>query len=296
MMEGRRGRVRQLPYRRWPSPTGTPMGKTQYRVQVSQWDPESCIQCGRCSLVCPHGCIRMKVATPADLTAAGADASFKTADAVGKEFKGMKFTMQISTADCCGCTLCVSVCPARAKDKDGKKTENRALCMVTNTDEIKTEAGKNWKAFLALPEVDEKLINIGTIKGSQFKRPLFEFSGACAGCGETPYIKLITQMIGDRMLASNATGCSSIYSGNLPTTPYCKRDDGRGPAWSNSLFEDNAEHGLGMRQAVDKLAEQAVELLGVAVKEKLVTKKAADALITAPRPPRKRSKPSVAVS
>ena len=267
---------------RWPTAT-TQWEKRNIAVTVSQWDAEACIQCGRCSLVCPHACIRMKVATPAALKAAGADASFKTADAVGKEFKDMKFTMQISTADCCGCTLCVSVCPARKKDKDGNKTEQRALAMMTNTEELRLESGKNWKTFLALPEVDESLINVGTIKGSQFKRPLFEFSGACAGCGETPYIKLVTQMIGDRMLASNATGCTSIYSGNLPTTPYCKRADGRGPAWSNSLFEDNAEHGLGMRQAVDKLASQAVELLGAAVKDGLVTKKLADALLAAPQ-------------
>jgi pyruvate-ferredoxin/flavodoxin oxidoreductase len=265
---------------RWPTAT-TQWEKRNIAVQVSQWDAETCIQCGRCSLVCPHACIRMKVATPEALQAAGADATFKTADAVGKEFKGMKFTMQISTADCCGCTLCVTVCPARKKDAEGKKTEIRALSMAMNTEELREESNAHWKTFLALPEVDDSLINVGTIKGSQFKRPLFEFSGACAGCGETPYIKLVTQMIGDRMLASNATGCSSIYSGNLPTTPYCKRADGRGPAWSNSLFEDNAEHGLGMRQAVDKLAEQAIELLDIAVKDGLVTKELADSILTA---------------
>jgi len=262
---------------RWPTAT-TQWEKRNIAVMVSSWDADTCIQCGRCSLVCPHACIRMKVATPEALKVAGAGASFKTADAVGKEFKDMKFTMQISTADCCGCTLCVTVCPARKKDAAGNKTEVRALSMVTNTEELRLESGANWKAFLALPEVDDSLINVGTIKGSQFKRPLFEFSGACAGCGETPYIKLVTQMIGDRMLASNATGCSSIYSGNLPTTPYCKRADGRGPAWSNSLFEDNAEHGLGMRQAVDKLASQALELLAAAVADGLVDKKLASTI------------------
>ena len=267
---------------RWPTAT-TQWEKRNIAVQVSQWDPEACIQCGRCSLVCPHGCIRMKVATPEALKAAGADASFKTADAVGKEFKDMQFTIQVSTSDCCGCTLCVTVCPGRKKGADGKKTEARALAMAMNSEELKAETSKNWKTFLALPEVDDSLINVGTIKGSQFKRPLFEFSGACAGCGETPYIKLVTQMIGDRMLASNATGCSSIYSGNLPTTPYAKRADGRGPAWSNSLFEDNAEHGLGMRQAVDKLASQAIELLAEAVKDGLVKKELADALVSAPQ-------------
>ncbi|MDR2549459.1 MAG: pyruvate:ferredoxin (flavodoxin) oxidoreductase [Desulfobulbus sp.] len=283
MMEGH---GEDIPVSQFPNDGRWPTGTSQWEkrniaVQVSCWDADTCIQCGRCSVVCPHACIRMKVATPEALKAAGADASFKTADAVGKEFKDMKFTMQISTSDCCGCTLCVTVCPARKKDADGNKTEVRALSMITNTEEVKLESMKNWKTFLALPEVDDSLINVGTIKGSQFKRPLFEFSGACAGCGETPYIKLVTQLIGDRMLASNATGCSSIYSGNLPTTPYCKRADGRGPAWSNSLFEDNAEHGLGMRQAVDKLASQAIELLEAAVKEGMIDKAMADALINA---------------
>ena len=276
-------KVSQMPCDgRWPTATSQ-WEKRNIAVQVAQWDPEACIQCGRCSLVCPHGCIRMKVATPEALAAAGADASFLTSDAVGKEFKDMKFTIQVSTPDCNGCTLCVTVCPARKKDKDGNKTEERALAMVMNTEEVKQSSLKTWKTFLALPEVDEKLINVGTIKGSQFKRPLFEFSGACAGCGETQYIKLVTQLIGDRMLASNATGCSSIYSGNLPTTPYCQRADGRGPAWSNSLFEDNAEHGLGMRQAVDKLASQAVELLDAAVNAGLVDKKLAADILAAPQ-------------
>jgi pyruvate-ferredoxin/flavodoxin oxidoreductase len=267
---------------RWPTATSQ-WEKRNIAVHVAQWDPEACIQCGRCSLVCPHGCIRMKVATPEALQAAGADATFLTTDAMGKEFKDMKFTVQVSTPDCNGCTLCVTVCPARKKDKDGKKTEERALLMVVNTEEVKQSSLKTWKTFLALPEVDEKLINVGTIKGSQFKRPLFEFSGACAGCGETQYIKLVTQLVGDRMLASNATGCSSIYSGNLPTTPYCKRADGRGPAWSNSLFEDNAEHGLGMRQAVDKMASQAAELLNAAVQAGMIDGKLAADILAAPQ-------------
>ncbi len=283
MMEGRGDQIKvsEMPDDgRWPTAT-TQWEKRNIAVQVSQWDPEACIQCGRCSLVCPHGCIRMKVATPEALNEAGADDTFKTADAIGKEFKDMKFTVQISTPDCCGCTLCVSVCPGRKKGPDGKKTEERALFMEMNTQELRDREAPHWKTFMALPEVDEKLINIGTIKGSQFKRPLFEFSGACAGCGETPYIKLVTQLFGDRMLTSNATGCSSIYSGNLPTTPYAKRADGRGPAWSNSLFEDNAEHGLGMRQAVDKLGMQAIELLEKAVADKLVDKTLADSLLDA---------------
>ena len=265
---------------RWPTATSQ-WEKRNIAVQVSQWEPEACIQCGRCSLVCPHAAIRMKIYDPADLKKAGAGKTFKSSEAIGKEFTGKKFTIQVATEDCCGCTLCVTVCPGRVKGADGKKTEARALNMVMNTEELRVQEAANWKTFLALPEVDQKLINVGTIKGSQLCRPLFEFSGACAGCGETPYIKLVTQLFGDRMLVSNATGCSSIYSGNLPTTPYCVDDAGRGPAWSNSLFEDNAEHGLGMRQAVEKLGSQAAELLEVAAKEGTVAKKLANSILDA---------------
>lgn len=265
---------------RWPTATSQ-WEKRNIAVQVSQWEPEACIQCGRCSLVCPHAAIRMKIYDPADLKKAGAGKTFKSSEAIGKEFTGKKFTIQVATEDCCGCTLCVTVCPGRVKGADGKKTEARALSMVMNTEELRVQEAANWKTFLALPEVDQKLINVGTIKGSQLCRPLFEFSGACAGCGETPYIKLVTQLFGDRMLVSNATGCSSIYSGNLPTTPYCVDDAGRGPAWSNSLFEDNAEHGLGMRQAVEKLGSQAAELLEVAAKEGTVAKKLANSILDA---------------
>ena len=265
---------------RWPTATSQ-WEKRNIAVQVSQWEPEACIQCGRCSLVCPHAAIRMKIYDPADLKKAGAGKTFKSSEAIGKEFTGKKFTIQVATEDCCGCPLCVTVCPGRVKGADGKKTEARALSMVMNTEELRVQEAANWKTFLALPEVDQKLINVGTIKGSQLCRPLFEFSGACAGCGETPYIKLVTQLFGDRMLVSNATGCSSIYSGNLPTTPYCVDDAGRGPAWSNSLFEDNAEHGLGMRQAVEKLGSQAAELLEVAAKEGTVAKKLANSILDA---------------
>jgi pyruvate-ferredoxin/flavodoxin oxidoreductase len=213
---------------RWPTAT-TQWEKRNIAVNVPEWDPATCIQCGQCSLVCPHGCNRMKIATPEALAAAGADESFKTADAVGKQFAGRKFTIQISTSDCVGCTLCSTVCPARKKDADGKKTEESALKMVPNSEAIRQASLKNWKIFMALPELENSLIDPATVKGSQLKRPLFEFSGACAGCGETPYIKLVTQLFGDRMLIANATGCSSIYGGNLPTTPYCKRSDGRSP-------------------------------------------------------------------
>ncbi|CAK8720369.1 MAG: pyruvate-ferredoxin/flavodoxin oxidoreductase [Candidatus Electronema aureum] len=265
---------------RWPTAT-TQWEKRNIAVNVPEWDAATCIQCGRCSLVCPHGCNRMKIATPEALAAAGADESFKTADAVGKEFAGSKFTIQISTSDCVGCTLCSTVCPARKKDAEGNKTEESALKMVPNTEAVRKVADKNWKVFMALPEVDSSLINPATVKGSQLKRPLFEFSGACGGCGETPYIKLVTQLFGDRMLIANATGCSSIYGGNLPTTPYCKRNDGRGPSWSNSLFEDNAEYGFGMRQSVNKLALQAAELLQQAAAEGIVNQEFADSLLKA---------------
>ncbi|GAB4334609.1 MAG: pyruvate:ferredoxin (flavodoxin) oxidoreductase [Desulfobulbaceae bacterium] len=263
---------------RWPTAT-TQWEKRNIAVNVPEWDPDTCIQCGQCSLVCPHGCIRMKMSKSADLKKA--PKSFKVADAVGKQFKGMKCSVQVSTQDCVGCTLCFQVCPARKKGKDGKPTEAKALKMIPNTDAVRKREDANWKFFLSLPEVDNSVINPATIKGSQLLRPLFEFSGACAGCGETPYIKLATQLFGDRMLIANATGCSSIYGGNLPTTPYCQRADGRGPAWSNSLFEDNAEYGLGMRQSVNKLAAQAAELLEAAAAEKLVTKKFAGELLKA---------------
>ena len=252
----------------WPTAT-TQYEKRNIAVHVPIWLPENCIQCGRCSLVCPHAAIRMKIVKTADLKKA--PKALKTADAVGKEFKGRKAIVQVFTEDCCGCTLCEGVCPAKTK----------ALVMTTNIEEIRKTEAANVKYFLSLPEVDYAEIDPSTVKGSQMMQPLFEFSGACAGCGETPYIKLVTQMFGDRMFVANATGCSSIYGGNLPTTPYCKRNDGRGPVWSNSLFEDNAEFGLGMRQTVNKLGHQAMELLEEAVAQKIVTKKMANDLVKA---------------
>jgi pyruvate-ferredoxin/flavodoxin oxidoreductase len=263
---------------RWPTAT-TQWEKRNIAVNVPEWDEDACIQCGQCSLVCPHGCIRMKMSKAADLKKA--PKSFKSAPAVGKQFKGMKCTIQVSTQDCVGCTMCFQVCPARKKGKNGKPTDAKALKMVTNTEAIRKREDANWKFFMNLPEIENSMVNTATIKGSQLKRPLFEFSGACAGCGETPYIKLVTQLFGDRMLIANATGCSSIYGGNLPTTPYAQRADGRGPAWSNSLFEDNAEYGLGMRQTVSKMASQAAELLDAAYGEKLITKKFATELTKA---------------
>ena len=246
-----------------------PTGTTQYEkrniaVAVPQWIPENCIQCGQCALVCPHAANRIKIVPNVD----DAPESFLSKDAVGKQFKDQKFALQIFTEDCCGCTLCVSVCPAKTK----------ALVMVPNSEEIKNTQSKNVDYFLNLPEIDPASINLASIKGSQLMRPLFEFSGACAGCGETPYVKLITQMFGDRMMVGNATGCSSIYGGNLPTTPYTKRADGRGPTWANSLFEDNAEFAAGMRTTANKLAQQATELLVAATEAGIVSQELTDSI------------------
>ena len=249
-----------------------PTGTTQYEkrniaVAVPRWLPDNCIQCGQCSLVCPHAANRIKIFPEQK----GAPAAFLAKEAVGKGFKGKSFALQIFTEDCCGCTLCVSVCPAKTK----------ALEMIPNTEEIRLTQAKNVEFFLSLPEINPAEISLTTVKGSQLMRPLFEFSGACAGCGETPYVKLITQMFGDRMYVGNATGCSSIYGGNLPTTPYCKRDDGRGPTWANSLFEDNAEFAAGMRTTVNKLGLQAGELLVEAAATGLIADKLATAILTA---------------
>ena len=233
----------------WPTAT-TQWEKRNVAAFIPQWDPAACIQCGNCLAICSHAAIRMKVYNDGDL--AGAPATFKSAEAkaLTKGF-GSKVTIQVAPEDCMGCELCVVQCPMKAKG---------ALKMVEQIPLRKTEA-ENWKFFLYLPEVDPAKLDTRKLLDSQLKRPLFEFSGACAGCGETPYVKLLTQICGDRLLIANATGCSSIYGGNLPTTPYCQRADGRGPAWSNSLFEDNAQFGLGMRVSADKLHGFAMELV-----------------------------------
>ena len=233
----------------WPTAT-TQWEKRNVAAFIPQWDPSACIQCGNCLAICSHAAIRMKVYNDSDL--ANAPATFKSAaaGALTKKF-GTKVTIQVAPEDCMGCELCVVQCPMKAKG---------ALKMVEQIPLRKTEA-ENWKFFLNLPEVDPLKLDTKKLLDSQLKRPLFEFSGACAGCGETPYVKLLTQICGDRLLIANATGCSSIYGGNLPTTPYCQRADGRGPAWSNSLFEDNAQFGLGMRVSADKLHGFAMELV-----------------------------------
>ena len=272
------GRGDQIPVSKMPVDGRFPTGTTAYEkrniaVEIPEWDPELCIQCGFCSLYCPHATIRMKAYDESAL--ANAPATFKSTD--GKaQIKGKKFTVQVAPEDCTGCGVCVQNCPG----KDKENPERRALKMVPQ-EPIREQERENWEFFLSLPETDPSLVPIDSVKGSQFRQPLFEFSGACAGCGETPYVKLVTQLFGDRAIIANATGCSSIYGGNLPTTPYTKRGDGRGPAWSNSLFDDNAEFGMGFRLTIDKLNEFALELLEKAVENGMVPKELADSIANA---------------
>jgi pyruvate-ferredoxin/flavodoxin oxidoreductase len=228
--------------------------KRNIALEIPAWDPDVCIQCGKCVSVCPHAVIRARVYDPSLLK--DAPESFKSAPAKWREFPDMKFTIQVSPEDCTGCSLCTQACPAKNKAEPSRKAINMEPQAPLRESEV-----MNWNFFNSIPEPDRNLLNLGRIKDIQLVPPLFEFSGACAGCGETPYVKLLTQLFGDRALISNATGCSSIYGGNLPTTPYAANGDGRGPAWSNSLFEDNAEFGLGMRLALDKQLEYARELL-----------------------------------
>ncbi len=257
------GRGDNLPVSKMPIDGKFPTATTKYEkrniaLNIPQWEPDLCIQCGQCSLVCPHAAIRIKAYDPACLD--GAPQAFKSVDAKGKDFAGMKFTVQVAPEDCTGCMACVINCPAVEKDENKQPTGKKAINMVRQ-EALREQEVKNWDFFLSLPETDPAKYKLNTVKGSQFAQALFEFSGACAGCGETAYVKLLSQLFGDRALIGNATGCSSIYGGNLPTTPYAKRPDGLGPAWSNSLFEDNAEFGMGMRLAVDKFKEYATELL-----------------------------------
>jgi pyruvate-ferredoxin/flavodoxin oxidoreductase len=241
-----------------------PTGTTQYEkrnigVNIPIWEPDACIQCAQCSFVCPHASIRVKAYDPSQLN--GAPSAFKSIDATGKDLKGLKFTVQVAPEDCTGCGSCVFNCPGRKKDADGNKIEGVKAINMKTQEPLREEEARNYDFFLNLPETDRSRFRVTNVKGSQFVKPLFEYCGACLGCGETPYIKLMTQLFGDRLIIANATGCSSIYGGNLPTTPYTTRDDGKGPAWSNSLFEDTAEFGLGMRQTMDKFHAQAMELM-----------------------------------
>lgn len=236
-------------------PTGTAKWeKRNLALDIPVWDPQICIQCGKCAMVCPHSVIRIK-AYEADRLE-GAPATFKSCDAKDREWHGMKYTIQVAPEDCTGCGVCVDICPVKNKSQ----TRLKAINMMPQPPLRETER-ENWDFFLGLPEVDRCLIKISNIRQQQMQEPLFEFSGACAGCGETPYIKLLSQLFGDRALIANATGCSSIYGGNLPTTPYTVNADGRGPAWANSLFEDNAEFGLGYRVSIDKQTAFASEVL-----------------------------------
>ncbi|WP_136524048.1 pyruvate:ferredoxin (flavodoxin) oxidoreductase [Geomonas ferrireducens] len=249
----------QLPVSKIPADGTFPTATSQYEkrniaVDIPVWDEALCIQCGICSFICPHASIRMKVYDADKL--AGAPATFKSADARGNEFKGMKCSIQVAPEDCTGCGACVANCPAKSKEDPKHKAINMKFQAP-----LRASEAANYDFFLNIPETDPSLVKVDTLKGSQLARPLFEYSGACAGCGETPYLKLLSQLFGDRALIANATGCSSIYGGNLPTTPWAKNADGRGPAWSNSLFEDNAEFGFGMRLAVDKFNQAAQELL-----------------------------------
>jgi pyruvate-ferredoxin/flavodoxin oxidoreductase len=240
-------------------PTGTTkFEKRNIAVNIPEWVPELCIQCGRCSLVCPHAAIRIKAYEPKYL--AKAPKTFKSIDAKGKDFAGMKFTVQVAPEDCTGCGVCVVNCPGQEKDENKQPTGRKAINMALQ-EPLREQERENYEYFLSIPNTDTKLFKTDSVKGSQLIEPLFEYSGACAGCGETAYVKLLTQLFGDRAMIGNATGCSSIYGGNLPTTPYTKRSDGRGPIWSNSLFEDNAEFAMGMRLTADKFKKMALELL-----------------------------------
>jgi pyruvate-ferredoxin/flavodoxin oxidoreductase len=239
----------------YPSAT-TKWEKRNIADAVPVWDADLCTQCGKCFFICPHAAIRPKVYDKELL--ATAPETFKYTDPIGKEWDKTKeaYTLQVSTEDCTGCTLCVEFCPITSKTDPGHKAINMVDKMPIQDHEI-----ANWNYFLDLPEVDRSRVNKNTVKGSQFFQPLFEFSGACAGCGETPYLKLLTQLFGERMIVANATGCSSIFGGNLPTTPWAKNSEGVGPAWANSLFEDNAEFGLGIKMANTKKKEMGLMLL-----------------------------------
>lgn len=251
----------EIPVSAFPVDGTYPVGTTQWEKRniadkAPVWDADLCSQCGKCFLICPHAAIRCKVYSKEEL--ANAPASFKHTAPIGKEFEKEKeaYTLQVSVEDCTGCNLCVEYCPVSSKTDARHKAINMQDQIPLKETEI-----KNWDFFLGLPEIDRDRVNKNTVKGTQLLQPLFEFSGACSGCGETPYVKLLSQLYGDRMVVANATGCSSIYGGNLPTTPWTKNNEGCGPAWANSLFEDNAEFGLGIKMAYDKKSEIARAIL-----------------------------------
>lgn len=249
-----------LPVSKMPVDGTYPLSTTRWEkrniaLEVPVWDMETCIQCNKCVMVCPHATIRAKVFEEKDLV--GAPPTFKYTKFKSKDYgEGLYYSLQVAVEDCTGCSLCVDVCPAKNK----KETKLKAINMAEQLP-IREQERANWNFFFNIPDLDRKVVAVSKVKDAQFLQPLFEFSGACAGCGETPYVKLVSQLFGDRTVIANATGCSSIYGGNLPTTPWASNKDGRGPAWSNSLFEDNAEFGYGFRLAIDKHNLQAKELL-----------------------------------
>ena len=228
--------------------------KRNVAEEIPVWEPDVCIQCGKCVMVCPHSAIRAKAYQADELV--NAPETFKSTGAKDKDFANQKFTIQVAPEDCTGCTICVNICPAKNKSEPSLKAINMAQQLP-----LQEQERKNWDFFLSLPNPDRRSLKLNQIRQQQLQEPLFEFSGACAGCGETPYLKLLTQLFGDRAVIANATGCSSIYGGNLPTTPWTTNAEGRGPVWSNNLFEDNAEFGFGFRLSLDKQAEFAAELL-----------------------------------
>ncbi|PIU40034.1 MAG: pyruvate:ferredoxin (flavodoxin) oxidoreductase [Candidatus Omnitrophica bacterium CG07_land_8_20_14_0_80_50_8] len=252
-------RGNELPVSALPIDGTYPVGTTQWEKrnlaqEIPVWEPGLCIQCGKCAFVCPHGVIRVKAYGSENLKKA--PSTFKSTEARNPSWAGQKYTIQVAPEDCTGCTICVEVCPAKSRTAEPIKAINmRPLPPIREPEKA------NWEFFLGLPETERRRMDLTKIREQQAQQPLFEFSGACAGCGETPYLKLLSQLFGDRSVVANATGCSSIYGGNLPTTPWTKNKQGRGPAWSNSLFEDNAEFGLGMRISIDKQRMFASELL-----------------------------------
>ncbi len=250
------GRGDLIPVSKFPNDGTYPTGTAQYEkrniaLEVPVWDDEICIQCNKCVMVCPHATIRAKVFEEKELK--NVPVNFKYTKFRAKDYgEGLYYSLQVAVEDCTGCSLCVDVCPVKNK----REVKLKAINMQEQLPLRETERA-NWDYFLTLPELDRTKVNVSKVKDSQFLQPLFEFSGACSGCGETPYVKLVSQLFGDRSVVANATGCSSIYGGNLPTTPWAMDLDGRGPAWSNSLFEDNAEFGLGFRLAIDMHNNQA---------------------------------------